>query len=95
MRHFALALSVTALSLGMSAGPAEGALVAVAGATYTLTARQPRTLPSAVDIAVVALRADLHLHPAAATLVEPVGRLLEQPHAPPPKALDKRPGGEA
>ena len=88
MRHFVLTFSITALSLGMSAGPAERALIASAGTTHTLTACQPRTLPGTVDIAVVALGADLHLHPASATLVEPVGRLLKQPHAPPPKALD-------
>jgi len=95
MRHFVLAFSITALSLGMSAGPAERALIASAGTTHTLTACQPRTLPGTVDIAVVALRADLHLHPAAATLVEPVGRLLEQPHAPPPEGTGQRSGGEA
>lgn len=38
--------------------------------------------------AVFALRADLRLRPAAATLVAPAGRLLEQPHAPPSEALD-------
>lgn len=95
MRHFVPTLTIAALPLGMAAGPTERALVAHAGATHALTACQPRAFPAAVDIAVVALRADLHLHPAAATLVEPVGRLLEQPHAPPPEGTGQRPGGEA
>jgi len=95
MRHYMLPLSVTALSLGMSAGSADGALIVGASTTHTLTAREARALTGTVDIAVVTLRADLHLHPAAATLVEPLGRLLEQPHAPPPDGTGQRPGGEA
>lgn len=95
MRHFVLALSITALSLGMSAGSAERALIVGASTTHTLTAREARALAGTVDIAVVTVRTDLHLHPAAATLVEPIGRLLEQPHAPPPEGTGQRPGGEA
>jgi hypothetical protein len=41
----------------MTAGPTERALVANAGAAHALTACQPRALPGAVDIAVVAPRA--------------------------------------
>jgi hypothetical protein len=48
-----------------------------------------------VILAVVTPRADLDLYPAAATLVEPIGRLLEQPHAPLPGGTGQRPGGEA
>ncbi len=95
MRHFVLALTIAALPLGMAAGPTERALVANAGAAHALTACQPRALAAAVDIAVVAPRADLHLHPAAAAVIEPVGRLLEQPHAVPPEGTGQRPGGEA
>lgn len=88
MRHFVPALTISALPLGMAAGPKERALVPNAGATHAFTACQPRAFPGAVDIAMVALGADLHLDPTAARLVEPIGRLVEQPHAPPPKALD-------
>lgn len=95
MRHFVPTLTIAALSLGMAAGPTERALVADAGATHALTACEPRAFPGAVDIAVVAPWADLHLDPTAATLVEPIGRLLEQPHAPPPKGTGQRPRGEA
>jgi hypothetical protein len=77
MRHFVLALSVAALPLCMSMGTTERALIAGAGAAQALTAGQPRAIPGAVDIAVVTPRADLYLYPAAATLVEPVRRLLE------------------
>ena len=95
MRHFMLALSITALSLGMSAGSAEGALIVGASTAHTLTACEARALTGTVDIAVVTVRADLDLYPAAATLVEPIGRLLEQPHVPPPEGTGQRPGGEA
>jgi len=95
MRHFVPALSVAALPLCMATGTTERALITGAGAAQALTAGQPRTLPSAVDIAVVTPRADLDLYPAAATLVEPIGRLLEQPHVPPPEGTGQRPGGEA
>ena len=95
MRHFVLALSIVALPLCMSTGTTERALIAGAGAAQAVTAGQPRAPPGAVDIAVVTPRADLHLYPAAATLVEPIGRLLEQPHAPPPEGTGQRPGGEA
>lgn len=95
MRHFVPALTIAALPFGMAAGAKERTLVTNAGSTHTLTACQPRAFPGAVNIAVVALGADLHLRPAAATLVEPIGRLLEQPHAPPPEGTGQRRGGEA
>jgi len=95
MRHFVPAITIATLALGMAAGTTQRALIADAGATHTLTTCQPRALPGAVDIAVVAPRADLHLHPTAAAVVEPVRRLLEQPHAVPPEGTGQRPGGEA
>jgi len=95
MRHFSLVYSVAALPFRMLPGATESALIAAAGAPHTLTTCHPRTLSGAVDVAVVTLRADLHLHPAAAALIEPVGRLLEQPHAHPPKGTGQRPRGEA
>jgi hypothetical protein len=95
MRHFVVARAVATLSLRMSARPAQGVLIASAGAAQALAACQPRALPGAVDVAVIATRADLHLYPAAAAVVEPVSRLLEQPQAPPPDGTGQRRGGEA
>ena len=95
MRHFSLMCSVAALPLSMPVGATESPLIAGAGAPHTLAARQLRALPGAVDVSAVALRADLHLRPAAAAVIEPVGRLLEQPHAPPPEGTGQRSGGEA
>ena len=90
MRHFQLlALAIAPLSFGVFAGSMEGALVASTGTAHGLQARQLRALPRAVDVSAIAVRADAHLHPAAAAVVEPVGRrLLEQPQDPSPTALD-------
>ena len=90
MRHIQLLLlAVAPLSLGVFAGSTEGALVASTGTAHRLQARQLRALPGTIDISAIALRADAHLHPAAASVVEPVGRrLLEQPQDPSPTALD-------
>ena len=95
MRHISLAGSIAALPLGMSARSTEGPLIPAAGAAHPFAACPPRALPGAVDVAVIAPEADLHLHPAAAAVIEPVGRLLEQPQAPPPDGTGQRRGGEA
>ena len=97
MRHFELfPLAVAPLSFGMSTGSTQGALVAGAGAPYRLPASELGALPGAVQVPAITLRADAHLHPAAATMVEPVGRrLLEQPQDPLPDGTGQRRGGEA
>ena len=97
MRHISLLpLAVAALSFGVFAGSAEGALVASAGAAHRLQASELGALARAVEVSAVAFRADAHLHPAALTMVEPVGRrLLEQPQAPLPDGTGQRRGGEA
>lgn len=87
MRHFRASLAVAALPGGMPGSPAEGALIARAGATHGLPSRQPRALPAAVEIAVIAALADRDLHSAAAAVIEPVRRLLE-PQDPLPESLD-------
>src|ERR671923_21934 len=96
MRHFFTPLAIAALPHGMAVGPLEGALVAGAGATRRLTPSEPRALPGAVHVPVITLRADAHLHPAAAAVVEPIGRrLLEQLQDPPPRATGQPRGGRA
>jgi len=90
MRHLLPSpLPVAPLSFGMPAGAPEGALVAGAGATHRLPAGPYRAITRAVEVPAITLRADAHLHPATAAVVEPVGRrLLEQPQDPSPTALD-------
>ena len=90
MRHFQLLpLAVTPLPLSVFAGPTEGSLVAGAGSAHRLPAGERRALTGAVKVPAVALCADADLHPAAMTVVEPVGRrLLKLPQAPSPTALD-------
>lgn len=97
MRHFELLpLAITPLSFGMFAGSAEGALVASAGEAHRLPARELGAPARAVEISAIAFRADAHLHPAALTMVEPVGRrLFEQPQDPLPDGTGQRRGGEA
>ena len=97
MRHLVLSpLSVAPLSLGVSTGSAEGALVARTGAAHRLPASELGALPGAVQVPAIALRADAHLHPAATALIEPVSpRLLERPQDPLPDGTGQRRGGEA
>ena len=96
MRHIALAFAVASLSGGVIAGSAQGALVAGTGAAHRLPASELGALPWAVQVPAIALRADAHLHPAAAAVVKPVGRrLLEQPQDPLPDGTGQRRGGEA
>lgn len=97
MRHFQLlSLAVAPLSLGMSAGSVERALVASAGAAHRLPASELGALCGAVEVPAIALRADADLHTAAAAVVEPIGRrLLEQPQDPLPDGTGQRRGGEA
>lgn len=87
MRHFRPPLAVAALAGCMPTSTAQGALIASAGATQAVATSQPRTLPAAVKIAVIASRADRDLHGAAAAMIEPVRRLLE-PQASLPDSLD-------
>lgn len=97
MRHFQpLPLSVASLSVSVSAGSVERALIASAGAAHRLPASELGALPGAVQVPAIALRADADLHPAAAAVVEPIGRrLLEQPQDPLPDGTGQRRGGEA
>jgi hypothetical protein len=97
MRHFRFSsLAVAPLSFGVSAGSTQGALVAGASAAHRLPASHLGAFPGAVEVPAIALRTDADLHPAAAAVVEPVGRrLLEQPQYPSPTALDSAGGGEA
>jgi len=94
MRHILFfSLAVAPLSFGVVAGPAEGTLVASAGAAHRFQASKLGALARAVEVSAVAFRADAHLHPAALTMVEPVGRrLLEQPQDPPPRRHWTAPG---
>lgn len=96
MRHIALALPIAPLPLGVFARSVQGALVAGTGAAHRLPASELGALPGAVQVPAIALRADAHLHPAAAAVVKPVGRrLLEQPQDPLPDGTGQRRGGEA
>lgn len=94
MRHFRSSLSVATLPRSMQTSPAEGALVASAGATQAVSTSQLCTLAATVDIAMIASRADRDLHGAAAAVIEPVGRLLE-PQVPLPDGTGQRRGREA
>ena len=97
MRHLLPSpLSVAPLSFSVAARSTQGALVASTGAAHRLPASELGALPGAVQVPAIALRADAHLHPAAATMVEPVGcRLLERPQDPLPDGTGQRRGGEA
>jgi hypothetical protein len=44
---------------------------------------------------VIASGADLHLQRAATAVIEPIGRLLEQPQDPLPRSSGQRRGGQA
>ncbi len=85
MRHFQAPLAIAALSRGMPASSPQRALVARPGSAYRLPPCELGAFPWAVQVPAIALRADAHLHPAAAAVVEPVGcRLREQPQDPSP-----------
>jgi hypothetical protein len=89
MRHFLLLTDTpVALPGGVARRPAACALVACARPVQRLATANLRTLAPAVNVAVVTSRADEDLHLAAAAVVEPVGRPLQWPQAPLPKALD-------
>lgn len=97
MRHILVfPLSVAPLSFGVSAGSTKGALIASAGAAHRLPAGELGAIPWAVQVPAITLGTDAYLHPAAAAMVEPVGRrLLEQPQDPLPDGTGQRRGGEA
>src|SRR5690242_16940196 len=97
MRHFQLSpLAIAPLPFGVFAGSVTGALVASTRAAHRLPSSELGTLPRTVEVLAIALRTDANLHPAAAAVVEPVGRrLLEQPQAPLPDSTGQRRGGEA
>ena len=97
MRHFRFSsLAVAPLSFGVSAGSTQGALVAGASAAHRLPASHLGAFPGAVEVPAIALRTDADLHPAAAAVVQPIGRrLLEQPQLPLPDGTGQRRGGEA
>ena len=98
MRHLVLSpLSVAPLSLGVSTGSAEGALVARTGAAHRLPAREFRAISRAVQVPAITLRANAHLHPAATAVIEPIGRRLleQQPQDPLPDGTGQRRAGEA
>lgn len=94
MRHFQLLpLAIAPLSFGVFASSMEGALIASTSTAHGLQARPLRALTRAVDMSAIALRADAHLHPAAAAVIEPVGRRLpEQSQDPPPRQHWTAPG---
>jgi hypothetical protein len=97
MRHLLPSpLPVAPLSLSMSAGSTQGALVAGTGATHRLPACLLRAISRAVEVPAITLRADAYLHPATAAVVKPVGRrLLERPQDPLPDGTGQRRGSEA
>ena len=66
-------------------------LVACRRPVQRLTSADHRTLARAVDISVITSRADLHLHPTTTAVIEPIGRLLQQSHAP-PQGTGQHPG---
>ena len=88
MRHFRAPRTVTALPLGVATRPTQRPLVASARAAQALAPSQPRALLGAVEVAVIAGHADRHLHPTAAAMIEPIGRLPREPQYPSPTALD-------
>ena len=93
MRHFPLPdRAVAALPSSMMSGTAARALIARTSPPQRLATANPRTLPGAVDVPVIATPADAHLHRTAATVVEPVGRLPQTPHDPPPQRHWTAPG---
>lgn len=86
MRHFLPAARAPgALARRMQTCSMVGALVARLCAPQRLASANARALSGAVDIAVIAALADAHLHPAALTVVEPIGRLDPGPQRPLPK----------
>jgi hypothetical protein len=96
MRHLLpLPLPIAPLSFSMSTGSTGGALVAGAGAAHRFPASLHRASPRA-EVPAIALRADGDLGPAAAVVIEPIGRrFLEQPQDPLPDGAGQRRGGEA
>src|SRR4051794_13387538 len=92
MRHFRVSGAPGALPGRVTGGPTARVLVACCGPAQRLATTEPRALASAVDVAVITLRANENLHRAATAVVEPVGRLLQQPQAPLPTALDSAGG---
>jgi hypothetical protein len=79
MRHFVLGAALTPASLPrrVPTRTLQSTLVACADAAQRLLAKELRTRPVAVDIAVIALRAEAHLHSTTAAVIEPVDRLLQ------------------
>jgi hypothetical protein len=94
MSHFRMMGPPIALSGGMMDGPTPGVLVARRRAAQRLESADPRTLTRAVNIAVVTGSADLHQHPTATAVIEPVSRLLQRSHAP-PQGTGQHPGRQA
>src|SRR2546426_11223499 len=74
MRHFRVAGAASGLSGRMTRCPPVGMLVACAGPVQRLATADPRTLARAVDVAVIASRANAHLHPTTLTVVESISR---------------------
>lgn len=74
MRHFLLLASApSALARGMQMGAPAAALIAVSGAAQRLPPAHVGTRPGAVQIAVIAVSAELHRCVAASTLIKPIG----------------------
>lgn len=88
MRHFRLPRTIAALPLGVATRATQRLLVSSACTVHALTPSQLGTLSGAIDVAVIAGRADRYLHPAAAAVIEPIGQLLREPQSPSPTALD-------
>lgn len=95
MRHFLAPRAIPALPLGVATRSTQRLLIASPGAAHALAPSKLGTLPGAVDVAVIAGRADRHLHPAAAAVIEPIGRLLREPQQPLPDGTGQHQGREA
>ena len=93
MRHFLAPRAPGLLPGGVATRPAARALIACPGSAQRLAAANARTLPRAVEIAVIAAATDAHLYPAALAVVEPIGRLAQRAQRLPPQALDSAQAG--
>src|ERR1700682_4633691 len=86
MRHFLPpARPPRPLPGGMPMRTATPTLVASARPAHRLASADPCALTRTVDVAVIAAAANLHLHPAASAVVEPIRRLPQRPQCPLPQ----------
>jgi hypothetical protein len=88
-----LPLSQTALTVGVPARTATAALIPNLRTPERLAPTDPRALPGAVHVAVIAALTNPHLHLTTRAVVEPVRRLAHRPQRLPPEALDSARAG--